>query len=421
MHSVTAHFGSNPLALGHIYSKPWSANLAGKEQDKSTQMIVLRDLENTKGSLTGRYVTVFDQLNRIWPTDRRSLLATPLPDSSHFDRVMAYYHTDLVQRYFRDLGLTVLDDYPALNPIRVTLSGALANDDHSHYASVEEQIYLARITSSNLENKWTEARDPRIVYHEFTHAVTDALARLCRGGLGSADNLRYAQILQAKALDEGLADFFACSLADRTSTTAAEFGTLQAFSDEHNQTQDVRWSLHHSLQDWDPTKSAHNLPLLPPDQDAGPSASTAEETFRKQLAAVINADTETLLNTIKFEKSGDVSNYWRFLWGHYLWGLRQDNRIGREAADMVIAHSIFFLTRWSDFRTGVIALKVADDLLFNGIHQEIILEHSGIQIQGMKSEAELRRWLEIVQTGAELNSLSQPSFLASPSLTGDAQ
>jgi hypothetical protein len=43
-----------------------------------------------------------------------------------------------------------------------------------------------------------------------------------------------------------------------------------------------------------------------------------------------------------------------------------------EIADIIIAHSLFFLTRWATFEQGVDAILLADRLLFSGAHKETI-------------------------------------------------
>ena len=72
------------------------------------------------------------------------------------------------------------------------------------------------------------ARDARILYHEYVHAVTDSLARLQRidkSGKDS-DNKRLLEMIQSVAMDEGLADYFACSLAQRQGAPSASSGRL---------------------------------------------------------------------------------------------------------------------------------------------------------------------------------------------------
>jgi hypothetical protein len=71
----------------------------------------------------------------------------------------------------------------------------------------------------------------------------------------------------------------------------------------------------------------------------------------------------------------DVLKYeWGERWGNFLWRLRADPQvgIGAEAADRLIAASLFFLTRWSTIVVGCVALMLADQLLFAGIHRPVI-------------------------------------------------
>ena len=104
----------------YLYVSAWSD---APEEQHPPRHAILRGLKTTQGMLSGPYVAVGDYIERTWPTelDWQPKSKPWLKDSTHFDRAMAYYHVDRIQRYFRDLGLFVLDGYPELNPLHVDL------------------------------------------------------------------------------------------------------------------------------------------------------------------------------------------------------------------------------------------------------------------------------------------------------------
>ena len=93
---------------------------------------------------------------------------------------------------------------------------------------------------------------------------------------------------------------------------------------------------------------------------------------------------------------------WGNYWARFLWQLRKS--LGAPIADILIAHSLFFLTRWSDFRMGVAshALLMADRLLFGGNHRDTLAELSGIdkrwrRLSGPEAidDLDYSRWIHI--------------------------
>lgn len=279
---------------------------------------VLRNLESG-AELVGRYAAVQDEINVVIQ-NRQGVFTNEL--GSNFDRVNAYYHLDYIQRYFREnLDFQILNEYPQLNPVRVILKGK-ANPLIAEYDVIKERIFFYKIGKTST----TAARDPRFVYHEFLHTVTDAITRLPRGGAAPA-TARSQETLQAQAMDEGLADYFACSLAQQQGAQRAAFYFFKNRS----------WTLDRDLNPQHP--ELHTI------------------TEFKDVDA-------SLWRTAKY-KLGEQ-------WARGLWRLHEE--LGAEVADMIIAYSIFFLTRWATFRHGVQAIRLADRLLFSAEHKEEIAD-----------------------------------------------
>jgi hypothetical protein len=351
--------------VGLVYRDFWSPKEKedGVKHHKSTKTVVLRDLES-EGELAGRYVAVQDYITRDEGIVRSyGFLDKPRPDSSLFDRVMAYYHIDLIQRYFRELGLDVLDEeYRQFNPIRVVLNPR----GETYYSPYEQKIYIHGLHPKLCV---TDAREARVLYHEFVHAVTDALARLHRQDKQYSETPRYKQALQAAAIDEGSADYIACSLAARHGVGRAHFGVLEL--DENT----LSWNVKRTL---------------------GLSRHTA---YVYKFRDVTEAKEEDLHPDIVYE--------WGEYWGRYLWKLRC--KLGAEVTDTLVAHSFFFLTRWSTFGMGVLAIMLADRLLFDGHYEKVILDAG--------KGADWERWKEDEEDDG---TTTQPAVAMVPQMLAEA-
>lgn len=431
--------GSSPqlLAVAWIYSDLIVPTDPVDEDEffvnRPHRAVVLRDLA-AADRYEGRYVRVEDQIFTV-----RSSTVTvpefepPLLAESVFDRGMAYYHVDLIQRYFRLLGLDALDTYPELNPLRVMLDGnnSLLNNQ---YNSEDKTIHVRKILRKEAA---TYAREPRVLYHEFTHAVTDALCRLNRGDTEFRQGeAAPGDSLQAAAMDEGLADYFACSLAERDGGEPLVYAFMERGEERHvpppppvnppevlvpapmNLTLEGRARIPlqgapqaaaNAPQDENapPNENASQVAAnLPGDDDApaaneNPQADNApageQNPARLSIIGPRRVEAPLTWEDVKIiseenpspENPGDIIYVWGNLWSRYLWQIRVN--LGREIADTLIAHSLFFLTRWSTFPQGVLALILADyllfgtdpeqdesDVIFGGIHEQVIRQAQNI-------------------------------------------
>ncbi len=350
----SADAGAGQYGVGLIYRE----YLTDKGRDVDMEPVVLRDLVSNR-ELIGRYASVQDDVDSRplqWLDDegverRQAELAEAVaahslarpgdftfkPDMSHtrFDRVMAYYHTDRIQRFFRELGLTALDKYDTLNPVKVVLTSS----EETCYSTADQRIYLQQIKPEPTDVGWTVAHDARVIYHEFTHAVTDALARLHRGNRDSVEYVRRRECLMAAAIDEGLADYVACTLAARDGVRKPQFA-LATVGKKYVSLGNAITPRHLSVD----SEEDINLP--------------------KMVAGMLKAELSPI----------DLTYKWGEQWGRYLWRLREDKRIGPQTADLLFAHSIFFLTRWATFELAVLAIAMVDQMLFNGLHHQQILD-----------------------------------------------
>lgn len=356
------------LGVGCVYGAYWAEDLTPDIMAENCTEVVLRDVEEVSGRLAGRYVEVTDDVNTSWDSrldkDHWCIKASIEEKTSHFDRVAAYYHTERIQRYFRTtLGLNILDRYKSFNPLHVCLTKQ-ERIDRSRYDTKEERAYFRRIDSSKAY-QWTDARDARWIYHEYVHAVTHTIAQFRRPTREELQRANAFQMIQACAMDEGLADYFACSLAEQQGAEMAEFGQIL----QSDETKAFVWK---------------TLRRLSSDQ---PPCSNDLGTIREA--------------PLRIKEEWDVSNespeklYYRWgeCWGRFLWQLRGKDKLGVEVADMLVAHSLFFLTRRSDFGAGVWALIMADRRLFNGTHEHIIRELAQVDTGKVGEQGEINQVL----------------------------
>ena len=111
------------------------------------------------------------------------------PENTHFDESNAYFHLDRVHDFFRGLGFTGMD--------RVARAWVHygTNVDNAFFSPLEDRI---RFGDGSRFNDF--AKEEAVIYHEYSHAVLHRIVAL-----------EYAQ--EAGAINEGQADYFACSLS----------------------------------------------------------------------------------------------------------------------------------------------------------------------------------------------------------------
>lgn len=111
------------------------------------------------------------------------------PQDIHFDEVMAYYHFERARIYFTDrLG------FPGLANLHTVAVHYGHNYDNAFYSPRFRKFAFG---DGDLFNDF--ARDAGIIYHEYTHAVTAALAPDIYG-------------TEAGAMNEAFSDYFAAVL-----------------------------------------------------------------------------------------------------------------------------------------------------------------------------------------------------------------
>lgn len=342
---------------GQVYKTAWGAEEETEDEARARADVFLRGLRGEQG-LSGRYVSVeapdLASERMLAPRDLRERLRVASWRSSVFDATMAYYHADRIQRYFRELGLDALDEYTQLNPLRISLGHAAEPTQY-----LPDRGVNFRLLDPQGVYRCTDARSAQVVYHECVHAVTDALARLRRQAGADPCGPRLRQSIQAAAMDEGLADYFACSLAERDGARAALIGPLELDRSagkgrlrlKHDGVRQLSQPTGEPFADYDLT-----LALAP---------EGGEAQGRTPDDKLVSADGKSVNEELYYS--------WGEQWARYLWYLRRSVFNDPLEADRVIAHSMLFLTRWAGLDQGVQALALADTLLADGRHASAIL------------------------------------------------
>jgi Zn-dependent metalloprotease len=148
-----------------------------------------------KKRLTGRWANVVnDKWVIIYPNegDNYNYNAT----DSNFDEINAYYHTNIAHDYyFSQFGFTALDD----RPIKVIVHFG-TQQDNAFYSPLEHVMGFGDGRTYN-----SFAKEESIIYHEYSHAVTNAIAPL-----------DYES--ESGAINEAFSDYFAATMTDDPET-----------------------------------------------------------------------------------------------------------------------------------------------------------------------------------------------------------
>jgi|GEM_PF-2067283 len=112
------------------------------------------------------------------------------PNDTHFDEVNAYYHTNKVHDFFSQYGFTGLD-----RSMKVTVHYGTAYDN-AYFSPMEGAIALG--DGSRLNDL---AKEESVIYHEYTHAVTNAMV-----------SMPYSA--ESGAINEAFSDYFACTMTE---------------------------------------------------------------------------------------------------------------------------------------------------------------------------------------------------------------
>jgi Fungalysin metallopeptidase (M36) len=197
---VRAFFGATadlPLLVSYVTSV---ASLFGEGNVYAVNPLRTPDLELVclrglgpvpPDQLTGETIAVAPRAGAALIDPRRYCKLSP--DDAGFDQVAAFHHVTEAYWYYSRLVHQGLFDTDAFRPLRVFVNDA-QNPNNAFYFPDRGELAFGDFAGR------PSARSADMVFHEFGHAVTHAIARL-------ADTNQQ----QARALGEGYSDYFACS------------------------------------------------------------------------------------------------------------------------------------------------------------------------------------------------------------------
>ena len=240
----------------------------------------------THFNLRGKYVLVRNDLG----TDSysESFRHVYEPDSEHFDESNIYFHLNRVQDLFEKLGHA-----KPTEPVRAIVN-LFGSPDNAYFSPLQKVLAFGGGEKLN-----DLSREAAVVYHEYSHYVLHSIIKL-----------NYSK--EAGAINEGQADYFACSFTD----------------DPH-------------IGEW----------VVAP----------------KKEAYLRNLDNQLMYPD---DLTGKVHHDGK-IWGGTLWDLRK--ALGAQVADQIIYRSHHFLkTRKANFMDGFNAIILADEDLFAGKNHDLI-------------------------------------------------
>ena len=240
----------------------------------------------TTNTLTGKWVAVDNEDGPESVNEEDRHIYTP--DNTHFDEVGMYNYITTIHDFFSGLGHTKLD-----RPIKAVVHLG-TNYDNAYFSPMEGKLAFGDGNKFN-----SLAREAGIAFHEYSHAVLHSITYL-------------AYSAESGAINEGQADYFACSVTDDP------------------------W-----LGEWAVAKMGK------------PYLRTVENDlhYPEDIHGEVHADGK--------------------IWGAVLWDIRK--AIGKKDADLLIYKSHFYLNgSRPKFIDGYNALVTADKNLFNGGHLEAL-------------------------------------------------
>jgi hypothetical protein len=214
-----------------------------------------------------------------------------------FEEVSAYYHVDRAVAYVEELGYTGIR---RIFHAPLAINARATREDDSQYNPSDRSLWFG---TGDVD----DAEDGEVVFHEFGHALQDAICP------------DFGQSQEAAAMGEGFGDYFAASYFEMKK---AEPYRLTVMS-------------------WDGALMEGTPPSL--------RRLDSQQTF------------ETFDHTARADEHENGQ-----IWSATLWDVRQV--LGRARADRVIVDSHFQLDGFTTFARGARAILDADANLYRGAH-----------------------------------------------------
>lgn len=173
--------GDAKLPLGSIYLyNPLKGGIVNEP---------LANLTSTGNGLSGKWANIINEDTAGARPDANGNYIFTAEDT-HFDEVMAYFHIDRIHEYFAKFGFRGLD-----RAMKVTV----------HYGTKYDNAYFSPQTGMIAlgdGNKLNDlSKEETVMYHEYTHAVTNAIV-----------SMPYSS--ESGAMNEAFSDYFSATMTD---------------------------------------------------------------------------------------------------------------------------------------------------------------------------------------------------------------
>jgi Zn-dependent metalloprotease len=149
--------------------------------------VTLLSLDRFSMSLSGSFAKIYNAKGTGATSLTRKYVYAP--DNTHFDEVMVYFHLTKVHDYFKTLGFHLRD-----KPIKATVHYG-TNYDNAFFSPSSDSLAFGDGNQLN-----DLAKEDTVVYHEYTHAVSQSIVSL-DGEEGGGMN-------------EGYSDYFAGTMTN---------------------------------------------------------------------------------------------------------------------------------------------------------------------------------------------------------------
>ncbi len=186
---------SKPVVLGSVYMyHPMKGDVIREP---------LLNLTDTSKGLVGKWVTAVneDGPSASLNSDGNFIYAA---DDTHFDEVNAYYHVNKVHDYFSQLGFTGLD-----RSFKVVV----------HYGNKYDNAFFSPmqgIIALGDGDKLNDlAKEESVIYHEYGHAVTNAIVYMPYSGESGAINEAFSDYIASTMTEDPMVGEWAVAKIDR--------------------------------------------------------------------------------------------------------------------------------------------------------------------------------------------------------------
>jgi Zn-dependent metalloprotease len=194
---------------------------------------------------------------------------------THFDENMAYFHVDRIHNYYKaTLG------YAGMDAVMTATVHVGTNYANAYYDPATGQIYFGDGDNSTI---FDTAKEECVIYHEYTHAVTDKIVGLVYSG-------------QSGAMSEGYSDYFSCSFTNDATIGEYVMPSYRRVLTNHKTMSDWYGEVHADGEIWGHvlwecrSDASIGATVMDKTTFTGINSLTSGATFVDGLNGILNAD-----------------------------------------------------------------------------------------------------------------------------------